>query len=139
MVHYFRGSQNFDIANLFQFANPLTPLHFFCCFQPENQFAENLNSAQHNPYLFKLCGLKSYVFRCGDVKFPSSTFSCSENVKIHSTDTALSPLDKYLYISYLKSMSLEEDMSQFSRFSYTQYLLNGAFFISVNLLYKNDS
>ena len=126
----------YDIQNLFLYENPSVPCHFYVCFQPESILSEHLNSPHHNAHLFQMNNLKSYIFRCGDVKFPSTIFSCEEYVEINSSDTSLSPLDKWVHASYLQSMALDHDSNKFARFSYTQYFINGAFFISVSFFHS---
>lgn len=131
------------------------PLHLITFFQEEDVLTTEMNKSATNPFTFKTCDLDSYSYRMADNKFPSSLFSCSgiclrhvaliidqlaydvatwvtsktifftEFVKIHSSETELSALDKYTHLSFLRSMNLDACAHLYPRFSYQNYFMNG--------------
>ena len=71
-----RGSQSYEIENLFLSESHL-PMHYFVCLQNESVWSNDLNKSVTNPFQFTTCNLKQFSFCHGDYKYPSSIFSSS--------------------------------------------------------------
>ena len=88
-----------------------------------------MNNPSINQYRFSSMGLANYNFKIGNIKFPNSIYSCNEYMSVHSDETQLSSKDKMLYISFLRSLGMNPFGKVDPRFSYTNFLFNGKFFI----------